>query len=192
MRYQLTNLMGNVFNFLTNNSKIIKSNPHLRDVKKKMLDMNSNLLIPNNLDKFDLSSCFSILRGLTQEEPINGWWEEYSIGRNDNSLAANFNRLRLIRNVNFGHLVAFKLNDGDYDYYKNKLKQIIIDLCDNQNMKQDYATKIDSVLSSSYSDKEIFKKYREEIIDLMIEHKEDLIKEIKEIEELNIKNKIGN
>ncbi|CAF1499665.1 unnamed protein product [Didymodactylos carnosus] len=83
-----------------------------------------------------------------------------------------------------GPHVAFKLNDDDYDYYKYKLKQIIIDLCD-QNMKKDYEKKIDSVLSASYSDKEIFKRYREEIIDLMIGHKKDLIKEI---EELNIKN----
>ncbi|CAF1450690.1 unnamed protein product, partial [Didymodactylos carnosus] len=130
-----------------------------------------------------------ILRCLTREIPTNGWWEDYHMDPNDNSLATNFNRLRLIRNVNFDHLTAFKFGDGNYDYYKYELKQIIIDLCDDQNMEQDYVKKIDSVLSSSYSDKEIFKKYREEIIDLMTEHKEDLIKEIKEIEKLNIKNK---
>ncbi|CAF0793897.1 unnamed protein product [Didymodactylos carnosus] len=108
---------------------------------------------------------------------------------NDRSLPANFNRLRLIRNVNFGHLIALKLNEPDYDYYKYELKQIITDLCDDQNMKQYYEKEIDSVLSSSYSDNERFKKYREEIIDLMIRHKKDLIQEIKNIEELNVKNK---
>ncbi|CAF1626821.1 unnamed protein product, partial [Didymodactylos carnosus] len=75
----------------------------------------------------------------------------------DRSLAANFNRIVLIRNVNFGHLVALKFNDHDYDGYKYELKQIITDLCDDQNMKQDYLKKIDSVLLSSYSDKEISK-----------------------------------
>ncbi|CAF0780391.1 unnamed protein product, partial [Didymodactylos carnosus] len=100
---------------------------------------------------------------------------DFTLFDNKTSKIANFNRLRLIRNVNFGHLLHLKLNDPDYDYWKYELKQIIIDLCDDQNMKQYYEQEINSVLSSSYSDKEIFKKYREEIIDLMIRHKKDLI-----------------
>ncbi|CAF1235330.1 unnamed protein product [Didymodactylos carnosus] len=182
---------GNVFTFLKNNSTEILNDSHLIHVKKTILEINSNfpypinnLCIPNNLDKFDLSSCYSILRNLTGEIPKKGRWDENlsSMDPNDHSLAANFNRLRLIRNVNFGHLITLKLNDHDYDYYKHELKRIITGLCDDQNMKEDYEKKIDSVLSSSYSDKEIFKKYREEIIDLMIGHKEDLIKEIEKLD----------
>ncbi|CAF1289911.1 unnamed protein product, partial [Didymodactylos carnosus] len=122
-----------------------------------------------------------ILRNLTKDKQNNGRWDV--INTNDRSLAANFNRLRIIRNVNFGHLAEFKLNDKEYNYYKVELKKIITELCDGQKMQNDYVKAIDSVLLSSYNDRDIliyYKRCTEEIINSRIAQV-DLVNKIKEI-----------
>ncbi|CAF1449612.1 unnamed protein product [Didymodactylos carnosus] len=68
------------------------------------LDFQKSNCHKHNLNEFDLSSCYGILQCLTREISKNRCWDEHfsSMDPNDHSLAAHFNRLRLIRNTNFG------------------------------------------------------------------------------------------
>ncbi len=152
-----------------------------KDVYYKLDDYLSNkgAIFPANLDLFDLSGLYSIVRNLLDDKyrPLNGRWgltiQDYHL--NDVSLGACVDNLHLLRNHFLGHLNFYRISLAEYQEALFRIKQIVEQLC------PELRPNIDEIDASLIVTSEMMQAYHECLMD-MFRSKLDDFKPIKEIQ----------
>ncbi|XP_062582697.1 uncharacterized protein LOC134244451 [Saccostrea cucullata] len=122
-----------------------------------------SLLYPKNrsnfvgYSQFDLTLLYTLLRNICGiKEHRNGWGKTPDSG--DNSLSANIDRIREIRNKCLGHMPEMSLSDSDFAKTWTEIRLIVSELEKHLGNSTKYVYAVDD-LKTETMDPELEKKY---------------------------------
>ena len=162
--------------------------------------------------EFDMTLCLNLFRRLLHPPWRNATPDNISPGHtsswstepnhNDTSFASHLVRLKIIRDLNYGHIHrSLSLNQKEMERletFKNanysndysllaKLEYSIYGLCKNVEQRTEYKTKIDACLEQPISEPKVVNHYKNTIETLVAKDRETNELFTKQIELLNIK-----
>ena len=137
------------------------SSPFLKGFRRTLDKYSSDTLIPNDLNDFDISGCYSIGRTL--------------LNLQGNDLKP-FEDIIKLRNKYYGHLNFISIEDGEYGTVLNELKSIIQTLTQSDlNLQQEINNRInqiEKIESLSHLNANDWNNLNEIIIDLLLNNKD--------------------
>ncbi|XP_071133711.1 uncharacterized protein [Mytilus edulis] len=115
---------ADLFIFLSKHEAKLKKKPNLREYQKKKLYPDNGKPLSND---FDISLLYTLLRETcNMEPPMNGWGNK--VDPSDNSISANIEKIRQIRNDIYGHVLRACLQEYIFEENWLVLSKALISL----------------------------------------------------------------
>ncbi|VDI56336.1 Hypothetical predicted protein [Mytilus galloprovincialis] len=115
---------ADLFIFLSKHEAKLKKKPNLREYQKKKLYPDNGKPLSND---FDISLLYTLLRETCNlEPPMNGWGNK--VDPSDNSISANIEKIRQIRNDIYGHVLRACLHEYIFEENWLVLSKALISL----------------------------------------------------------------
>ena len=117
---------SNIYAAIIGHKQLLTGMKQLKHDQLALLYPDQKMNSTGTVDQFDISLLYTLIRNVsTVYQPVTGWgcvpldlpW--------DDSIGANVERIRLIRNVVSGHSVDGKLDDVKFEYYWNRINTTI-------------------------------------------------------------------
>jgi hypothetical protein len=117
-------------------NEIVKATNCIFNAIEEYKSKNGNNL-PQDLEIFDMTSIYSIVRNPMGLNPINGWKVNYTDYHDyDYSFAACIDNLHLIRNYFYGHLKIYGISETDYNILIKRLRIVVEKLSDSESLEK--------------------------------------------------------
>ena len=117
---------SNIYAAIIGHKQLLTGMKKLKQDQLALLFPDQQMNSTGTVDQFDISLLYTLIRNVsTVYQPVTGWGCVPLDHPWDDSIGANVERIRLIRNVVSGHSVDGKLDDVKFEYYWNRINTTI-------------------------------------------------------------------